>query len=150
MPVRAYKPCIHLPISRKSIDESYCKQAFRLVDQRVPPPSRLVTSDFNRHRLCACGRTLPTYGCGTARALHPFSSHRSKTHIYVPIPPDGNIRLRHLQRLMQFYRIIGVVYLHTTDLSRDSSRIIISYYCLSKQQGHSAHISLGIHRAGGM
>ena len=31
---------IHLPISRESINESYCEQAFRLIDQRILPPSR--------------------------------------------------------------------------------------------------------------
>ena len=36
---KAYHCLIHLPISRESSNESYCEQAFRLIDQRVPPPS---------------------------------------------------------------------------------------------------------------
>jgi len=35
---------IHLPISRESINESYCEQAFRLIDQRILPPSQGLTS----------------------------------------------------------------------------------------------------------
>ena len=39
---KAYHCLIHLPISRESSNESYCEQAFRLIDQRVPPPSRFT------------------------------------------------------------------------------------------------------------
>ena len=31
---------IHLPITRESINESYCKQAFRLIVHHILPPSR--------------------------------------------------------------------------------------------------------------
>ena len=37
---KAYHCLIHLPISRESSNESYCEQAFRLIDQRILPPSR--------------------------------------------------------------------------------------------------------------
>ena len=146
---KAYHCLIHLPISRESSNESYCEQAFRLIDQRVPPPSRFTPVTLRAQAL-SLWKNTPYLRLRDSTGISPvFLSSLGDLHLF-SYPPDTKTSLRHLQRFMQFYRIIGVVYLHTTDLSRDSSRIIISYYCLSKQQGHSAHISLGIHRAGGM
>ena len=39
-PTDTENPFIHLPITRESINESYCKQAFRLIDHHMLLPSR--------------------------------------------------------------------------------------------------------------
>ena len=71
---RAYHHLIHFPISRESINESYCEQAFRLIDQRVLPPSQdvyLHPSDFT-----GTGSVpVEEHSLFTAAGQHGYSTH---------------------------------------------------------------------------
>ena len=52
---KTYHCLIHLPISRESNNESYCEQAFRLIDRCVPPPSRFAPVTMQAQaRLWSC------------------------------------------------------------------------------------------------
>lgn len=49
---RAYHCLIHFPISRESSNESYCEQAFRLIDHHILPPSQFALVTLQAQALC--------------------------------------------------------------------------------------------------
>lgn len=62
---------IHLLISRESINESYCEQAFRLIDRCILPPSRGYPSDFTG----TGSAPVEEHSLFTAAGQHGHSTH---------------------------------------------------------------------------
>ena len=79
---KAYHCLIHLPISRESSNESYCEQAFRLIDQRVPPSSQGLTSVTLRAQALRLWKNTPYLRLRDSTGISPvfLSSHGKSPH----------------------------------------------------------------------
>ena len=78
---KAYHCLIHLPISRESSNESYCEQAFRLIDQRVPPPSTFTPVTLRAQAL-RLWKNTPYLRLRDSTGISPvfLSSHGKSPH----------------------------------------------------------------------
>ena len=78
---KAYHCLIHLPISRESNNESYCEQAFRLIDRCVPPPSRFTPVTLRAQAL-SLWKNTPYLRLRDSTGISPvfLSSHGKSPH----------------------------------------------------------------------